>query len=229
MSDPVLQLRGVRRDYEAGERVLEVLKGADLDVYPGEMVGLIGPSGSGKSSLLHAAGLLERPTEGTVFIEGQNCSGLKDDARSLVRLFSLGFVYQFHHLLAELTALDNVALPQMIAGRSRREAVARSEELLTSLGLGERTHHQPAQLSGGEQQRVAIARAMANHPRLILADEPTGNLDPVTSQAVFNTFFEVARREGVGALIATHNMDLARYMDRVVALKDGVLELQRTK
>jgi lipoprotein-releasing system ATP-binding protein len=229
MNKPVLQLRGVRRDYVTGERTLTVLKGADLDVYPGEMVGLIGPSGSGKSSLLHAAGLLERPTAGRVFILGQDCSGLKDSARSQVRLWSLGFVYQFHHLLVELTALDNVALPQMIAGRPRREAVQRAETLLTALGLGERTHHQPAQLSGGEQQRVAIARALANRPKLILADEPTGNLDPATSQAVFKTFFDVAREEGVGALIATHNMDLARYMDRVLALRDGVLVTQEVK
>ena len=223
MSKPVLQLRGVRREYVAGDRVLEVLRGADLDVYPGEMVGLIGPSGSGKSSLLHAAGLLERPSGGQVFIEGQDCTALKDGPRSRMRLSAMGFVYQFHHLLAELTALDNVALPQMIAGHPRPAARARAQALLAALGLEERVHHQPAQLSGGEQQRVAIARAMANHPRLILADEPTGNLDPTTSQAVFKTFFDVARREGVGALIATHNMDLARYMDRVFALKDGLL------
>ena len=226
MNEPVLRLRGVRRVYQAGDRELEVLRGADLDVYPGEMVGLIGPSGSGKSSLLHAAGLLERPTAGEVFIEGGDCSRLKDAARSRVRLSTLGFVYQFHHLLAELTALDNVALPQMIAGRPRRTARERAQSLLAALGLGERGHHQPGQLSGGEQQRVAIARAMANHPKVILADEPTGNLDPVTSEAVFKTFFDVARRENVGAIIATHNMDLARYMDRVFALKDGLLVQQ---
>ena len=227
MSEPVLRLKGVRRDYQAGDRVLQVIRGVDLDVYPGEMIGLIGPSGSGKSSLLHAAGLLERPTAGEVFIEGQDCSALKDRARSRVRLSTLGFVYQFHHLLAELTALDNVALPQMIAGRSRRTARERAQVLLASLGLAERGHHQPGQLSGGEQQRVAIARAMANHPKVILADEPTGNLDPVTSQAVFETFFDVARHENVAAIIATHNMDLARYMDRVFALRDGVLVQQQ--
>ncbi len=226
MSEAVLQLRGVRREYVTGDRSLVVLRGADLDVFPGEMVGLIGPSGSGKSSLLHAAGLLERPTGGDVFIAGQDCSKLKDGARSRVRLQTLGFVYQFHHLLVELTALDNVALPQMIAGKPRKAARARAQALLGALGLGERVQHQPAQLSGGEQQRVAIARAMANHPRLILADEPTGNLDPVTSEAVFKTFFDVARKENVAALIATHNMDLARYMDRVFALKDGVLVQQ---
>ena len=227
MSEPVIQLRGVRRDYLTGPRVLEVLKGVDLDVYPGEIVGLIGPSGSGKSSLLHAAGLLERPTAGRIFLRGQDCSGLKDSARSRLRLSELGFVYQFHHLLAELSALDNVALPQMIAGATRPAARARASELLTSLGLGERLHHQPGQLSGGEQQRVAIARAMANSPKAILADEPTGNLDPVTSQSVFQNFFEVARRRGLAALIATHNMDLARYMDRVFALKDGHLVPQQ--
>ncbi len=227
MSEPVLRLRGVRRVYQAGDRQLEVLRGADLDVFPGEMVGLIGPSGSGKSSLLHAAGLLERPTAGEVFIEGQDCTALKDRGRSRVRLSTLGFVYQFHHLLAELTALDNVALPQMIAGRPRRAARERAQVLLAALGLGERGHHQPGQLSGGEQQRVAIARAMANHPKVILADEPTGNLDPVTSEAVFKTFFDVARRENVGAIIATHNMELARYMDRVFALKDGLLVQQQ--
>jgi lipoprotein-releasing system ATP-binding protein len=227
MSDPVLQLRGVRRDYVTGDRVLEVLRGVDLDVYPGEMVGLIGPSGSGKSSLLHAAGLLERPTAGQVWLMGEDCTRLKDVARSRVRLSALGFVYQFHHLLAELSALDNVALPQMIGGRLHGEAQARARTVLTGLGLGERLDHQPAQLSGGEQQRVAIARAMSNHPRVILADEPTGNLDPVTSLGVFKAFQDVAREEGVSALIATHNMELARYMDRVFALRDGQLVEQK--
>ena len=227
MSEPVLQLRGVRREYLSGRNVLEVLRGADLDVFPGELVGLIGPSGSGKSSLLHAAGLLERPTAGKVFLGGRDCSALKDAARSQVRLQTLGFVYQFHHLLAELTAEDNVALPLMIAGHGRAQARERSRVLLAGLGLAERGHHQPAQLSGGEQQRVAIARAMANHPRVILADEPTGNLDPTTSLAVFKGFHDLARQEGSAALIATHNMDLARYMDRVFALKDGRLELQQ--
>jgi lipoprotein-releasing system ATP-binding protein len=223
MSDPVLQLRGIRRDYDSGARVLEVLRGADLDVYPGELVGLIGPSGSGKSSLLHAAGLLERPTAGQVFLEGQDCSRLNDKARSRVRLATLGFVYQFHHLLAELSAEDNIGLPLMIAGHSRKAAHERARVLLAELGLADRAEHQPAQLSGGEQQRVAIARAMANHPKVILADEPTGNLDPVTSLGVFQTFHELAREQGAAALIATHNMELARYMDRVFALKDGRL------
>ena len=226
MSEPVLQLRGVRREYLSGRNVLEVLRGADLDVHPGELVGLIGPSGSGKSSLLHAAGLLERPTAGRVFLSGRDCSDLKDADRSRVRLKTLGFVYQFHHLLAELSAEDNVALPLMIAGYGRAEARKRAISLLTELGLAERAHHQPAQLSGGEQQRVAIARAMANHPKVILADEPTGNLDPATSLGVFQSFHDLAREQGSAALIATHNMDLARYMDRVFALRDGRLEPQ---
>jgi len=227
MSEPVLSLRGVRRRYVTGQTTLDVLTGVDLDVYPGQMVGLIGPSGSGKSSLLHAAGLLEKPTAGQVFLLGQDCSKLNDRARSRVRLSALGFVYQFHHLLAELTALDNVALPQMIAGASHKAASARAEALLSGLGLAGRLEHQPAQLSGGEQQRVAIARAMANRPRVILADEPTGNLDPDTSMGVFRSFQEVARQEGSAALIATHNMDLARYMDRVFALRHGRLEEHR--
>ena len=227
MNEPLLQLRGVRRDYITGDRVLEVLRGVDLDVFPGEMVGLIGPSGSGKSSLLHAAGLLERPTAGQIWLMGQDCSRLKDSARSRVRLSALGFVYQFHHLLQELSALDNVALPQMIAGRSRGAARERARQVLGELGLSERLDHQPGQLSGGEQQRVAIARAMANHPKVILADEPTGNLDPVTSLGVFRAFHDVAREEQVSALIATHNMELARYMDRVFALRDGQLVEQK--
>ena len=223
MSDPVISLRGVARSYPSGGRILEVLKGVDLDVYPGEMVGLIGPSGSGKSSLLHAAGLLEHPNDGQIVIEGRDCSALHENIRTKVRLGSIGFVYQFHHLLPEFTALDNVAMPQRIAGRSRAQARARAAQLLEQLGLGERLHHQPAQMSGGEQQRVAIARALANGPRVVLADEPTGNLDPVTSEAVFQALFELCRREGVAALVATHNMELARFMDRVFGLKDGHL------
>jgi lipoprotein-releasing system ATP-binding protein len=205
-----------------------VLKGVDLDVFPGEMVGLIGPSGSGKSSLLHAAGLLEHPDGGTVFVDGKDCSQLRERARTRVRLGSIGFVYQFHHLLPEFTALDNVAMPQRIAGKSNAAAKARAKALLEQLGLGERLHHQPAQLSGGEQQRVAIARALANEPRVVLADEPTGNLDPVTSEAVFRALFDLCRREGVAALVATHNLELARFMDRVFALKDGHLEQRET-
>ncbi|ODT63562.1 MAG: ABC transporter [Phenylobacterium sp. SCN 69-14] len=227
MSDPVLSIRGLRRTYRSGDKTLTVLNGVDLDVRPGEIVGLIGPSGSGKSSLLHAAGLLEHPDAGQIIVEGRDCSNLSDRQRTRVRLATIGFVYQAHHLLAEFTALDNVALPQMIAGRSRRAARARASELLSSLGLAERVDHQPAQMSGGEQQRVAIARALANAPRLLLADEPTGNLDPHTSGAVFESLYGLARQEGVAALVATHNLDLARHMDRVVALKDGHLEEQR--
>ncbi len=226
MSEPVLSIRGLRRTYKSGDRALVVLDGAELEVRPGEIVGLIGPSGSGKSSLLHAAGLLEHPDSGEIHIEGRDCSHLSDRQRTRVRLAAIGFVYQAHHLLAEFTALDNVALPQMIAGRSRKAARARALELLTTLGLAERVDHQPAQMSGGEQQRVAVARALANAPRLLLADEPTGNLDPVTSAAVFESLYDLARKTGVAALVATHNLELARHMDRVVALKDGRLEEQ---
>ncbi|MDB5460476.1 MAG: transporter related protein [Caulobacteraceae bacterium] len=222
-TEPVLSLRGVMRSYPSGERTLEVLKGADLDIYPGEMVGLIGPSGSGKSSLLHAAGLLERPNAGEIVIEGRECSRLGERMRTRVRLGSIGFVYQFHHLLPEFTALDNVAMPLRIAGKSRAVARARAAKLLEQMGLADRMEHQPAQMSGGEQQRVAIARALANEPRVVLADEPTGNLDPATSGAVFRALYELCRVEGVAALVATHNMDLARFMDRVFGLKDGHL------
>ncbi|HEX6859167.1 MAG TPA: ABC transporter ATP-binding protein [Caulobacteraceae bacterium] len=224
MSEPVLHLRGVVRTYitEAGE--LPVLKGVDLDVFPGEIVGLIGPSGSGKSSLLHSAGLLEHPDDGEISLLGQNCTDLSEGLRSRVRLNTIGFVYQFHHLLPEFSALENVALPARIAGKSRTDAERRASELLTQLGLSGRVMHQPAQLSGGEQQRVAIARALANKPRLLLADEPTGNLDPETAEAVFQALYELVRGQGVAALIATHNMGLARYMDRVFALRDGHLE-----
>ena len=223
MSEPVLSLRGVARTYKTEAGALEVLKGVDIDVRAGEIVGLIGPSGSGKSSLLHAAGLLEHPDAGRILVEGRDCSDLGDRARTRVRLGSIGFVYQFHHLLPEFTAVDNVALPQMIAGRARSAARERAADLLSQLGLGQRLDHQPAQLSGGEQQRVAIARALANRPRIVLADEPTGNLDPHTSMAVFQNLHDLARATGVAALIATHNLELARYMDRVLALVDGHL------
>ncbi len=220
----ILSLRGVTRTYPTAQGGLTVLKGVDLEVMPGEVVGLIGPSGSGKSSLLHAAGLLERPTSGQVLIDGEDVGGLDERARTRLRLRQIGFVYQFHHLLPEFDALDNVALPMRIAGVREGEARRRATEQLTALGLGQRVTHQPAQLSGGEQQRVAIARALANSPRLLLADEPTGNLDPVTSQAVFEALRELAKTTGVAALIATHNMELAGHMDRVFALKDGHLE-----
>jgi lipoprotein-releasing system ATP-binding protein len=224
MSRPVLSVRGVTRTYETASGGLTVLKGVDLDVMPGEVVGLIGPSGSGKSSLLHAAGLLERPTSGEIRIDGADVGGLDERARTHIRLASIGFVYQFHHLLAEFDARDNVALPLRIAGVGQVQARERASEVLTALGLGERLTHQPAQLSGGEQQRVAVARALANRPRLLLADEPTGNLDPATSQTVFEALHRLVKDTGVAALIATHNMELAGHMDRVFALKDGHLE-----
>ena len=226
MSEPVLSIRGLERSYVTGAGPLTVLRGADLDVLPGEIVGLIGPSGSGKSSLLHAAGLLEHPNAGRITVLGRDCSDLSDRERTRVRLATIGFVYQFHHLLPEFSALDNVALPQMISGRSRGAARARAGALLAELGLADRVHHQPAQMSGGEQQRVAVARALANSPRLLLADEPTGNLDPHTSTAVFDNLYDLVRRTGVAAVVATHNLELARHMDRVFALRDGHLEEQ---
>ena len=223
---PVLSVRGVTRTYDTASGGLTVLKGVNLDVMPGEVVGLIGPSGSGKSSLLHAAGLLERPTSGEIRIDGADVGGLDERARTHIRLASIGFVYQFHHLLAEFDARDNVALPLRIAGVVQGEARERASEVLTALGLGERLTHQPAQMSGGEQQRVAVARALANRPRLLLADEPTGNLDPATSQTVFEALHRLVKDTGVAALIATHNMELAGHMDRVFALKDGHLEVR---
>jgi lipoprotein-releasing system ATP-binding protein len=226
MSEPVLSIRGLERTYRTAAGDLTVLRGVDLDVGPGEIVGLIGPSGSGKSSLLHAAGLLEHPNAGRIEVQGRDCSALGERERTRVRLATIGFVYQFHHLLPEFSAVDNVALPQMIAGRSRKAARDRARDLLGQLGLAERANHQPAQLSGGEQQRVAIARALANAPRLLLADEPTGNLDPGTSTAVFDNLYGLARKTGVAVLVATHNLELASHMDRVLALKDGHLEPQ---
>ena len=223
-SVPVLSVRNVTRTYDTATGGLTVLKGVDLDVMPGEVVGLIGPSGSGKSSLLHAAGLLERPTSGEIRIDGADVGGLDERARTHIRLASIGFVYQFHHLLAEFDARDNVALPLRIAGVGTAQARERAAQVLTALGLGERLTHQPAQMSGGEQQRVAVARALANRPRLLLADEPTGNLDPATSQTVFEALHRLVKETGVSALIATHNMELAGHMDRVFALKDGHLE-----
>jgi lipoprotein-releasing system ATP-binding protein len=223
MSEPALELRRLTRSYKSGEETLTILDEVDFVLNRGEMVGLVGPSGSGKSSLLHAAGLLERPTSGTVLIDGIDGWALDDGGRTGVRRSRIGFVYQFHHLLPEFDSLDNVALPLIIAGERRRVAHDTAARLLTQLGLGQRLHHQPPQLSGGEQQRVAIARALANQPKLILADEPTGNLDPTTSAAVFAALATLAREEGVAALVATHNLELAGHMDRVVSVRGGKL------
>ena len=215
---PVLAISHLVRRYKSGAGQLVVLDDVDLSIRPGEIVGLVGPSGSGKSSLLHAAGLLERPTSGDVYIAGDSAWDMNDTARTNIRRSRIGFVYQFHNLLPEFDALDNVALPGLIAGRKRKEARADAERLLGMMGLSERLHHQPAQLSGGEQQRVAIARALVNKPILILADEPTGNLDVDTQATVFGALADLVRKEGAAALIATHNLELTRYMDRVLAL-----------
>ena len=187
------------------------------------MVGLIGPSGSGKSTLLHAAGLLEKPNAGEVYINGRECLKLRDDARTQIRRESIGVVYQFHHLQKEFTALENVVIPQMVAGVKEKAAEDEAARLLDIMGLTPRSHHKPSQMSGGEQQRVAIARALANKPQILLADEPTGNLDPATSSAVFQSLFDLTRHEGVSALVATHNMHLTQYMDRVLTVRDGLI------
>jgi lipoprotein-releasing system ATP-binding protein len=221
--DPVLFLEAVERRYHQGEATLEILGGAELAVWPGQSVALIGPSGAGKSTLLHIAGLLEQPDAGEVYLDGMPTSNLSDSERTQIRRNDIGFVYQFHHLLPEFSGLENVMLPQMIRGLSRQEARRRSAELLTYLGLKERLNHRPAELSGGEQQRVAIARAVANAPRVLLADEPTGNLDPKTSDHVFGTLGQLVRASRLAAIIATHNMDLAQRMDRRVTIRDGLL------
>lgn len=223
MSESVLSLRDVTRTYQSGDEELRVLRGADLDLRPGEIVGLIGPSGSGKSTLLHIAGLLEPPDSGSVEIAGIDAVNASDDVRTGLRRNFIGFVYQFHHLLPEFDALENVTLPRLIHGELRNKAIPEATRLLTALGLGDRLMHRPAELSGGEQQRVAIARAFANNPKIILADEPTGNLDPKTSDAVFDSFREAAREEGVSALVATHNIALSERMDRLLTLQHGKL------
>ena len=220
---PALWLSGVERRYTQGEATLEILKGADFALWPGESVALIAPSGVGKSTLLHLAGLLEKPDGGEVYVKDAATSTLSDEARTSLRRNHIGFVYQFHHLLPEFSALENIMLPQMIRGLSRTEAKTRASELLGYLGLGERVTHRPAQLSGGEQQRVAIARAVANAPHILLADEPTGNLDPRTADHVFSTLAALVRASGLAALIATHNMELAARMDRRVTLRDGLV------
>jgi lipoprotein-releasing system ATP-binding protein len=220
---PVLQMRDVRRVFRQGDREIQVLKGVNADLYPGQAVALVGPSGAGKSTLLHITGLLETADAGNVFINGSDCSRLSDNERTRVRRVEMGFVYQFHQLLPEFTALENVAMPQLIRGVPWGAAVTRATALLKMLGLGERLDHRPAQMSGGEQQRTAIARALANVPKLLLADEPTGNLDPNTAALVFRELISLIEHTGVSALIATHNMDLARNMHRILRLEDGVL------
>ncbi len=220
---PVLELRAIERTYKTSAGELPVLRGTELKIAPGELVGLVGPSGSGKSTLLHTAGLLERPEAGDVLLDGADCLKLSEDGRTAIRRRKIGFVYQFHHLLPEFNAADNVAMPLMIAGRSRKQAREKAAFLLEEMGLAGRLDHQPGQLSGGEQQRVAIARALANDPRLVIADEPTGNLDPATTERVFATLIKMVREEGAGVLVATHNLALTRHMDRVLTLKDGKL------
>jgi lipoprotein-releasing system ATP-binding protein len=222
-TDPVLFLWKVERRFVDAEHTLDIIKGADLAVWPGQSVALIAPSGTGKSTLLQLAGLLERPDAGEIYIGSRPTMALPDSERTSIRRSDLGFVYQAHHLLPEFTALENVMLPQMIAGLDKAEARQRSADLLKYLGLGERLSHRPAELSGGEQQRVAIARAVANRPKVLLADEPTGNLDPATSERVFETLLSLVKVTGLAALIATHNLELASRMDRRVTIRDGLV------
>jgi lipoprotein-releasing system ATP-binding protein len=224
MSEPALELRNIQQRFrQAGNGWLEVIRRADLKVNPGEMVALVGPSGSGKSTLLHISGLLEHQANGDVIIKGTPTRALSDDKRTALRRTTMGFVYQYHHLLPEFSAVENVILPQMIAGKSRAEARTRATALLRRVGLGERLDHRPAKLSGGEQQRVAVARALANSPAIVLADEPTGNLDIHTAEQVFAMLAQLVREDGVAAMIATHNLEIARRMDRAVTIQDGIL------
>lgn len=223
MSDPIVRLRDLRRSFSQGGVTIEVLRGVNLEIQPGEIVALLGPSGSGKSTMLQAIGLLEGGFSGLIEIAGTDASKLSGDDRTALRRDHLGFVYQFHHLLADFNALENVVLPQLVAGTERSMADVRATELLSALGLGQRLDHRPSQLSGGEQQRVAVARALANRPELVLADEPTGNLDEATADRVLEEFLKLVRGEGSSALIATHNERLALRMDRVVRLHEGVL------
>ena len=226
MSEPALRLDNVVRTFFQGDNRLEVLKGVSMALSPGELVALVGPSGAGKSTLLHVAGLLEPPDGGDVHINGVPCGKLGDGERTRLRRDTLGFVYQFHHLLPEFSALENVMLPRLIAGNGKASARARAVELLAMLGLEAREAHRPGRLSGGEQQRVAMARALANRPRVLLADEPTGNLDHGTAMQVFERLVDMARETGVAVLVATHNMELAGKMDRVLALEDGLISAQ---
>ncbi len=224
MSDgTALELQNIVRVFREGAGELEIFRDANAVLMAGEIVALVGPSGAGKSSLLHIAGLLEAPTSGDIIIGGVTVAGLSDSERTAIRRQTIGFVYQAHHLLPEFSALENVVLPQMIAGLSHKEASIEATRLLTMMGLEDRLSHRPAQLSGGEQQRVAIARALANHPRILLADEPTGNLDPKTAAGVFDALVALVRSEGVAALIATHNLQLASKMDRALVLHEGKL------
>lgn len=217
---PVLELIDLERTYRQGAREIRVLDGARATLHGGQAVALVGPSGAGKSTLLHIAGLLEHPDTGRVVICGKDCTGMGDDARTRVRRAQMGFVYQFHQLLPEFSALENVVLPQLILGRSREAANTRARQLLSDMGLGERVEHRPAELSGGEQQRTAIARALANNPKILLADEPTGNLDPKTSDVVFDSLLGLVRAEGLAALVATHDHRLARRLDRIIVIRD---------
>jgi lipoprotein-releasing system ATP-binding protein len=224
--DPVLFLHDVARHYWQGDATLDILKGAELAIWPGQSVALVAPSGAGKSTLLHIAGLLEHPDSGEVYIHGMPTAALGDDARTRLRRTQIGFVYQAHHLLPEFSAIENVMMPQMIRGLPKQQAARRAAELLDYLGLRERLSHRPAELSGGEQQRVAIARAVANAPRILLADEPTGNLDVRTAEHVFSTLGQLVRASGLAAIIATHNLDIAAQMDRRVTIRDSqVVEL----
>jgi len=222
-SAPVLELVDIDRSYVQGGTRLEIFKGANLALLPGEIVALVGQSGAGKSSLLHIAGLLEAPDRGTVVVRGRAAGDMSEQERTCLRRDDIGFVYQFHHLLPEFSALENVMMPLLISGVARRDAKARATELLSALSLGARLTHRPSALSGGEQQRVAIARAVANRPRILLADEPTGNLDPSTAEMVFDALLDLVRNEGLAALIATHNTDLAGRMDRALVVDGGTI------
>ena len=220
-SRPALEMRNISQSYNQGNEVLNILQGVNLKIMPGEMVGLVGQSGSGKSTLLHLAGLLEKPSSGTIFLHGVDCGELSDLERTRYRSTDIGFIYQFHHLLPEFTATENVMMPQLIAGLNKADARTRADLLLNMVGLSTRLHHRSSRLSGGEQQRVAVVRSIANVPRVVLADEPTGNLDPKTSMSVFDQLQEIMRASKIAMLIATHNIELAHKMDRVVSMDRG--------